>query len=148
MGAEQENLFLPLSPLNPAYYGGQVAQERGLASLPPGVVNPTMEQSAQGPNYFQGGMLTYEIPIVEFPGDVAVPASTDVTYKAGDNVLPNNPVSITFTQVVGAPYYSINGGGPRLMLNNSGYSGVRIRTLQIVTGAADSCVFSTLGTGI
>lgn len=143
-----ENPFLPRTPYHPEYYGGQVAQESGLSTLPGGVENRIMELGAAGPNYFQGGLLTYEKPIVEFPAEVAVPINSDVLYKAGDGVLPNSPVSITFTGVVGAPVYSINGGGARTMLNNSGYSGVMIRTLQIITGAADSCVFSTLGTGV
>lgn len=136
------------TPYRSDFYGGQVAQERGLASLPEGILNPQLAQDAPGPNYFQGGIRTYENPIVEFFGEVNVGVNSNVTYKAGGGQeLPNTTVALTFTNVVGAPIYSLNGGGWRTMINNSAYSGVIIKTLQIVTGAADSCTFAANGTG-
>lgn len=137
------------TPYRTPFYGGQVAQERGLETLPASLLNPQMAQDAPGPNYFQGGMLTYEKPVIEFPAEVNVAVSSSVAYKAGDSsgALPNTCVGITFTNVIGAPAYSINGGGARTMINNSGYAGVIIRSLQIITGPGDSCTFSAVGTG-
>lgn len=137
------------SPYKTPFYGGQVAQERGLTTVPPEMVNPSLNQEAPGFNFFQGGLRTFENPVVEFPGEVNVGSGVNQYWKAGDDsqALPNTTVAITFTNVVGAPIYSINGGGWRTMLNNSGYSGVLIRSLQISTGAADSCTFAANGTG-
>jgi hypothetical protein len=137
------------TPYNPAFYGGKVAQERGLESLPLAMTSPQLAQDTPGPNFFQGGMRTYENPIQEFPGEVNVGNNVNQLWKAGasDGALPNTTVSLSFTNVVGAPIYSLNGGGWRTMLNNSGYTGVIIRSLQIATGASDSCTFVANGTG-
>lgn len=118
----------------------------GVRELPGQLMNNGLQPTGEGMRFRFGGLLTYEKPVVEFFPDINIGINENRTLIAGQD-LPRNCVNMRFISVVGAPYISINGGGGRLLLNGDTLSGVEIRTLQIVTGAADSAVIQSAGTG-
>ena len=138
------------SPYRPNYYGGQIALERGLSALPAEMANPIAAGVQGGPNYFLGGLLTYEKPLREFPADINVAASSNVILKAGDPGVPRVWVGfrIFITGVSPADIViSVNGGGARTVQNGDVIDGAIINSVQILTGAAATAVIQPWGTG-
>jgi len=136
------------SPYSPKFYGGLVAQVEGLTALPGGALNSGLPgpQGPGSPVFRYGGLVTYEKPILEFPADIIIGASESRSLTEGD-ALPRNCVGCRFIDLVGAVYASINGGGPRKILNNDVLSGCELRSLFIATDAASGVTIQAVGTG-
>ena len=134
-----------------SFYGGIP----GVNQFPmPHAVNPAMVstsdvQSQEGPNWRYGGMITYEKPITEFPGDIIIPvnaAGSITSLRAGVD-LPNNCVGVRFISLVTGVQASINGQGQRTILNGDVFSGCEINSMVIITDATGSCIIQAVGTG-
>jgi len=127
--------------------GGKLPRYPDMGSMPRAVVNEgLMQELAPGPNYRFGGMVTYEKPIVEFPGDFVVGSSATVIMLQGQD-LPRNCVGLRFISLIPGVWASINGYPFRTVLNNDNFMGCEIRSVQIVTDAAGSCIVQSVGTG-
>jgi hypothetical protein len=81
-----------------------------------------------------------EIPLDSFPAETVVGASVVAQIP-----LPNFCTGFRLVTLSGTVYCSINGGGPRVCLDNDLVSGANIRSLQISTGAASGCTVQTFG---
>jgi hypothetical protein len=135
---------------NPSLYGG-------IPSVPqfeqiPEIHNRLVSSSAgdeDGPTWRYRGLVTYEKPIKEFPGDIAIPvnaAGSVTTLRAGSD-LPNSCVGIRFINLVPGVTASINGGGLRTILNNDTLTGCEIQSIVIITDATGTVTVQPVGTG-
>jgi hypothetical protein len=120
---------------------GSIADERmrELAGSSSGI-----QQDA--PIYRYGGVLTYEKPITEFFADILIPVASSVALRAG-NELPRNCVGMRFVALIPNVTASINGGGPRTILNGDVLSGCEINSIVVTTDAAGTCIVQPVGTG-
>lgn len=138
---------MTLGAFDQRFNGGKLPQYPDLGSMPRAVINQgLMQESAPGPNYRFGGMVTYEKPIVEFPGDFPIGSNASILMLAGQD-LPRNCVGLRFINVVPGVVASINGYPFRTVLNNDNFVGCEIRSIQVVTDAGGSCSVQAVGTG-
>lgn len=126
--------------------GKKIVQYPTISPVPPQMINMGLQQPQAGNTYRFGGLLTYEKPIVEFPGDINIAASSSVLLRAGEE-LPRNCVGIRFINLIPTVLISVNGFPFRTVLNNDVFSGCEIRSLQVVTDAAGSVTVQAVGTG-
>ena len=78
-------------------------------------------------------MRTFETPLVWFPGDIAIPASTTASIS-----LPQRCSQIAFLDVVPGVWANINGGGYRKIKDGFVYNG-DFSSLEVQTDGAGSC---------
>lgn len=136
-------------PTNPKYgpfYGGVWPQGGAVQEIPDGLRSSMPSANAQGNTYRFGGLVTYEKPITEFFGDVAVSSSTYLRMTSGSE-LPRNCVGVRFVNLVAGVVCSINGGGFRTVLNNDVLDGCEIHSLEIQTNATGLVTVQSVGTG-
>lgn len=129
-------------------YGGRVPQYVSDGNLSKKLVSTSMGPE-EGATYRHGGLVTYEKPITEFPGDILIPvnaAGSVTTLRAGVDI-PTNCVGIRFISLVPGVTISMNGGGSRTVLNGDGFDNCEIQSVMIVTDALGTCVVQTVGTG-
>ena len=91
-----------------------------------------------------GALLTFETPIVQFPGDIVIGASTSKTIDI-QGLLSNRCCGFMILDVVGTVKVSVNGGGLRTIAVQTQIQGAWIRNLTIYTGAASSCLVQLNG---
>jgi len=121
----------------------------GQGSLGSRLANVPMGESPEGqdsPRYFNGGLLTYEKPIVEFGGDINLVASTTTLLASGD-LLPNACVGARFINLLGTVAASINGGPFRTVLNGDVLTGCLIKSMLVRVDAVSSVTVQAVGTG-
>lgn len=129
-------------------YGGRVPQFTQNSNVPDKLIS-TSVMPEEGATYRYGGLVTYEKPIKEFPGDILIPvnAAGSVTNLRAGAELPNNCVGIRFISLVPGVTISINGGGSRVVQNGDGFNNCEIQSVMIVTNATGTCIVQTVGTG-
>ena len=129
-------------------YGGRVQQFQADSELPPKLIS-TSVQEEEGATYRYGGLVTYEKPITEFPGEILIPvnAAGSITNLRAGNELPTNCVGIRFISLVPGVTISVNGGGSRTVQNGDGFNNCEIQTLMIATDATGTCIVQAVGTG-
>jgi len=135
-----------MEPFDQRNQGGKIPWYANIAQLPGKLINDGLQAVADGFRFRFGGLLTYEKPIVEFPGDINIPVASSVLLMAGQQ-LPRNCVGIRFINLIPNVVISVNGYPFRQVQNNDTFQGVEIRTLQIVTDAAGTCDVQAVGTG-
>lgn len=102
-----------------------------------------------GPIWRFKGLVTYEKPIREYPGDILIPvnaAGSVTTLRSGVD-LPTNCVGLRFLSLLPGVTVSLNGGGLRTVLNGDVFSGCEITSLIVFTDAAGTCIVQAVGTG-
>lgn len=118
----------------------------GISSLPNEVMNtgaPT--GAAPGPTYLWGGLVTYEKPLKEFTGDIAIGSSQNITFQSGLQ-LPNNCTGFRVLSVVPGVQVSINNSPWGTVVGGDNFN-FQINTLAILTDAVGSCILQAWGTG-
>lgn len=135
-----------MGPFDQRNQGGRVPWYSNIAQLPGKLINEGLQAAADGFRFRFGGLLTYEKPIVEFPGDIVIPVASNRLLMAGQD-LPRNCVGIRFINLIPNVVVSINGYPFRTVLNNDTLTGVEIRSLQIATDALGTCTVQAVGTG-
>lgn len=134
-----------LNPLYSPLYGGQVMQGGSIKDLPP-MPAPGLNMNGPAGN---GVVMTYEKPILEFFPDIVVGNNANILLLAGKD-LPRQCVALRVIDLlpgVAGVYCSINGGGPKKLLDRDSFSNVLIRSIQITTDATGSCTIQPFGTG-
>ena len=142
--------------------GFRVQQAKGSnlqdSQLTPARLTRGGEQRGPDPiRYRYGGLLTYEKPITEFPGDLlltiaAEQTSAAVTYVRGVD-LPNNCVGfrLIMPSDTAGDYaeVSINGGGRRRFNHTDGVFNAEIQSLDILFSGSGNHTLHTqvVGTG-
>lgn len=91
------------------------------------------------------GLLTYEKPVEEFPGDLTFTGPLTVTLRSGLE-LPKNCTGFRLINVTGTTSISINGGGLRTVRDADVVDGSVIATL-ILNITAGACTVQPWGVG-
>jgi len=89
-----------------------------------------------------GGLVTYEKPITDYPGDIVLGVGT-VVLRAGIE-LPKNCTGARFIDVTGTTVISINGQGLRTVRDADYLGGSEINTLQVQV-TAGACTIQPWG---
>jgi len=139
--------MLPFGPKNRNPLDGfRTVEGGGLSSLPGEALNTGAPSgNAPGPNYRFGGLITYEKPIKEFTGDIAIGSSQNITFQSGLQ-LPNNCTGFRILSVVPNVQVSIN-SSPWMTVTGGDTFNCEISTLAFLTDAAGSCILQAWGTG-
>jgi len=121
----------------------------GQGSLGSRLSNVPYGESEQGQTsirFLDGGVLTYEKPIIEFGGDINLLAGTTTLLTAGEQI-PNRCVGARFILLVGTVAASINGGPFRTVLNSDTFQGCLIKSMLVRVDALSSVTVQAVGTG-
>jgi hypothetical protein len=105
-----------------------------------------LKQKIQSWTFRLSGLLTYEKPITEFPGDMTFLGPITVSLKAGVDI-PSNCVGARFINVTGVTTMRVNGGGLRTVLTGDTLQQCEIQQLEI-TVTTGSCTLQAVGTGV
>jgi hypothetical protein len=133
-------------PFDQREQGGKIPWYQNVLTLPGKLINDGLQAAADGFRFRFGGLLTYEKPIVEFPGDIIIPVASNILLMAGTE-LPRNCVGLRFINLIPNVVASINGYPFRIIQNNDVFSGCEIRSIQISTDIGGTCTIQAVGTG-
>jgi hypothetical protein len=125
-------------PWTPGYHPGN--------SIPDAFAVPDLIPNPDQPSVIKHSLQVREKRIALFPPDQAIPASSNVTLQRGSG-LPAGCTGFRFISVVANVAVSVNGGGPRTVLDGDMFNGAEVLSLQIQTDATGSCILQTWGEG-
>lgn len=100
--------------------------------------------ASQAPPLAFGAVLTKALPIVQFDGDIVIPAASDVVINVQER-MGDRCTGYIILSVVPGVQISVNGGGFRTVAQDVAFTDAYIKTLSVKTDAGGSCIVQLHG---
>ena len=124
-------------------YGRRFIAGEPLTSIPDRLVSPP--PGSDQPAVVMSSLQTRELPLRTAPADIVVGASASVALIAGAGGLPSSTRGFRFIKVTDNVTVSVNGGGPRTVLDRDFYDGFQVNSLQVITDGTGGCILQVWG---
>jgi len=109
----------------------------------PSPVVPSVPVPVEIPRAF-GAVSTKALPLSLFDGDIVIPANSAVSINVRER-LGDRCTGFILVSVIPGVQVSINGGGWRTVAQDQAMTDAQVKTLNIKTDAAGSCILQIHG---